>query len=250
MFDIRMKAKTHAPAEGLVASDWLLSATPLLAWWAFGLADNERAPVSVPLGPGSPGRGDINPEAAPKFTETVLWGPPPRLWSRGLTDNVARALESRSFCCWRADPFNRQTSMQRLGSRMRRGLMVLAVGVALSGCAAMPDRDRNTITGSVAGAAVGAIVGHAVGGPPTGWLGAAVGSAAGGMIGYLIHPDGCFIQNAKGETWQVPCDNVPVRATGCYVGNVEFGGLQEVECPARWQRRRSRTKVAKKETSE
>jgi hypothetical protein len=119
---------------------------------------------------------------------------------------------------------------------MRRGLVIALLAIVLSGCAAMPDRDRNTIIGSVAGAGVGAMVGHVVGGPATAWLGAAVGSAAGGMIGYLIRPDGCFVSQANGELWQVPCDDLPVRASGCYIGN-DLGGLREVDCPRQWQRK-------------
>ncbi len=61
---------------------------------------------------------------------------------------------------------------------------------------------------------------------------------------YLIRPDGCFIENAKGENWQVPCDDLPAMATGCYVGN-DIRGLHEVQCPPRWQNRLGRTKIAK-----
>lgn len=129
---------------------------------------------------------------------------------------------------------------------MRRGLVIALTAVSLSGCAAMPDKDRNVLMGSAAGAGVGALVGHMVGGPPTAWLGAAVGSAAGGMIAYLVRPDGCFMQNARGELWQVPCDDMPMRVTGCYIGN-EIRGLQEVDCPPQWRRRLGRAKVAKKE---
>jgi hypothetical protein len=128
---------------------------------------------------------------------------------------------------------------------MRRGLLIALLALVLSGCAAMPERDRNVLTGSVLGAGVGALVGHAVGGPATGWLGAAVGSAAGGAIGYLIRPEGCFIHNSRDELWQVPCDDIPARAVGCYVGNTELGGVKEIECPRRWQRQLARTKVAK-----
>ena len=127
---------------------------------------------------------------------------------------------------------------------MRRGLVVVLVAMFLSGCAALPERDRNTILGSAAGAGVGGLVGWMVGGPATGWVGAAVGSAAGGMIGYLIRPEGCFVENARGETWQVACDDLPVRATGCYVGN-DIRGLHEVQCPPRWQNRLGRTRIAK-----
>lgn len=113
----------------------------------------------------------------------------------------------------------------------------------------MPERDRNTLTGSVAGGAVGALVGWTVGGPATGWLGAAVGSAAGGAIGYLIRPDGCFIHNSRNELWQVPCDDMPTRAMGCYIGN-DVGGIREVECPRRWHNRLGRTKVARTVTAD
>ncbi len=132
---------------------------------------------------------------------------------------------------------------------MRKGIFIALMALFVSGCAAMPERDRNTIMGSLAGAGVGAVVGHAVGGPATGWLGAAVGSAAGGIIGYLIRPDGCFVQNSRGELWQVPCDDLPVRTAGCYIGN-DIRGLHEVDCPSRWGRRLGRLKVAKSAAAE
>jgi hypothetical protein len=127
---------------------------------------------------------------------------------------------------------------------MRKGLVVVLVAMLLAGCAAMPERDRNTIAGATVGAGVGALVGWAVGGPSAGWIGAAVGSAAGGAIGYMIRPEGCFIHNARNELWQVPCDDMPVRAVGCYTGNTEIFGVREIECPRRWQRQLGRTKVA------
>jgi hypothetical protein len=128
---------------------------------------------------------------------------------------------------------------------MQKFLMVALVALLLSGCGAVPARDRNVLMGSAAGAGVGALVGWAVGGPSTGWVGAAVGGAVGGVIGYLVRPDGCFIQNKRGELWQVSCDDLPVRAVGCYVGN-EIGGLREVDCPRRWQQRVHTAKAGSK----
>ena len=125
---------------------------------------------------------------------------------------------------------------------MGRFVVVALVATVLSGCGAVPDRDRNTVMGSAAGAGVGALVGSATGGPPAAWLGAAVGGAAGGVIGFLIRPDGCYIQYQNGELWQVDCNDREVRAAGCYVGN-EIWGLREVPCPYRPHRRPARAKA-------
>ena len=120
---------------------------------------------------------------------------------------------------------------------MGRIVVVALVATVLSGCGAVPDRHRNMLMGSAAGAGVGALVGSATGGPPAAWLGAAVG----GVIGFLIRPDGCYVQYQNGELWQVPCNDQIVRAAGCYVGN-EIWGLHEVSCPYRPHRRPARAK--------
>jgi hypothetical protein len=125
---------------------------------------------------------------------------------------------------------------------MRSFLALALITALLSGCGSIPERNHNTILGSAAGAGAGALVGMGVGGPPAAWLGAGVGSVAGGVIGYLIRPEGCFVQYQNGELWQVDCKDQPVRETGCYVGN-EIIGLQKVACPYRPQRRPARPKT-------
>ena len=113
------------------------------------------------------------------------------------------------------------------------GARLVAIGMGallLSGCAAAPDLERNTLIGVGAGAGVGALVGLAAGGPTAAWIGAAVGGAAGGVIGYLVRPDGCYFRNQRGELWQVPCDPRITGSVTCYVGN-EISGLREIRCP-------------------
>src|ERR1051325_6661106 len=111
-------------------------------------------------------------------------------------------------------------------------LKFLAAGlgalILLSGCS-LTERERITVAGAGVGAGVGALIGSAAGGPPGGWIGAGVGGAAGGMIAYLVRPDGCYIQNYRGEVWQVSCDP-RIAEPGCYVGN-EITGLRPVRCP-------------------
>jgi hypothetical protein len=109
---------------------------------------------------------------------------------------------------------------------MQRFLGAVAVATAaLTGPATASEFERNVFTGAVVGAGIGALGGGAVG--------AAIGGAAGGVIVFLIRPDGCFIQNRRGELWQVPCRGRTVRgASACFIGN-ELGGLHQVSCPAR-----------------
>ena len=112
-----------------------------------------------------------------------------------------------------------------------RGLIVGALAATmLSGCASMPDRDRNGLAGATVGAGVGALIGSASAGPPGGWAGAAIGAAAGGVVGTLIKDNDCYIRNRRGEIWQVPCEDQRIRATGCLVGSFS-GTLNEVPCP-------------------
>jgi len=113
---------------------------------------------------------------------------------------------------------------------MRRLLGVALATAILSGSAAASELDRNVLLGAGFGAGVGALIGSATGGPPGAWLGAAIGGASGGAIVFLIRPDGCFIQNRRGELWQVPCHGRTVRASTCYVGN-NVTGLRQVPCP-------------------
>jgi uncharacterized protein YcfJ len=118
------------------------------------------------------------------------------------------------------------------GDKMLRFLVVALAAVVLSGCAAAPERDRNTLIGAGVGAGVGALIGSASGGPPGAWVGAAIGAASGGAIGYLVRPEGCYIRNQRGELWQVPCHGRIVRASACFVGN-EISGRRQVPCPYR-----------------
>jgi len=108
---------------------------------------------------------------------------------------------------------------------MGKILAVALASAALCSPAAASDFERNI----VAGAAVGAGVGAATGGP----VGAAVGAAIGGTVVFLIRPDGCFIQNRRGEIWQVPCHGRTVRSvSACFIGN-ELSGIRQIPCPAR-----------------
>jgi len=125
-----------------------------------------------------------------------------------------------------------QKARRLTGGKMWRFLVVALAAVVLSGCAAAPERDRNTLIGAGVGAGVGALIGSASGGPPGAWVGAAIGAASGGAIGYLVRPEGCYIQNRRGELWQVPCHGRTVRAPACFVGN-EISGLRQVPCPYR-----------------
>ena len=117
------------------------------------------------------------------------------------------------------------------GNKMRRFLGVALATVVLSGSAAASDFERNVFLGAGLGAGVGALIGSA-GGPAGAGVGAAIGGVSGGVIVFLIRPDGCYIQNRRGELWQVPCHGRVVRASACYVGN-ELSGLRQVRCPAR-----------------
>jgi hypothetical protein len=110
---------------------------------------------------------------------------------------------------------------------------VALVTIAVTGPAAASEFDRHIFTGVALGAGVGALIGSASGGPAGAAVGAAIGGGAGGVIVFLIRPDGCFIQNRRGELWQVPCHGRIVRgASACYIGN-ELRGLHQVSCPAR-----------------
>ena len=116
---------------------------------------------------------------------------------------------------------------------MQRFLGAVALAtVALTGPAAASEFERHVFTGVALGAGVGALIGSATG-PAGTAVGAAIGGASGGVIVFLIRPDGCFIQNRRGELWQVPCHGRTVRgASACFIGN-ELSGLHQVSCPAR-----------------
>jgi hypothetical protein len=115
---------------------------------------------------------------------------------------------------------------------MRRLLGGVLLTLILSGSATASDFERNILLGAGAGAGVGALIGSAAGGAGT-VVGAAVGAVSGGVIVFLIRPDGCFIQNRRGEIWQVPCRGRTVQnVSACFIGN-ELSGLRQVSCPAR-----------------
>ena len=101
----------------------------------------------------------------------------------------------------------------------------------LSGSAAASDFERNVLLGAGLGAGVGALIGSATGGPAGAAVGAAIGGASAGVIVFLIRPDGCYIQNRRGELWQISCQRVVRSASACYVGN-ELSGLRQVACPS------------------
>jgi hypothetical protein len=124
---------------------------------------------------------------------------------------------------------------RRLGGGMRKFVVVLFAAILLSGCGSLPDQQRNTLIGTGVGAGIGALVGSATGGGPGAIaVGAAIGGAAGGIIGYYAGPDHCYFRNQRGEIWQVPCEDLRVRAKACFVGR-QPGGLKEVDCP--WDHR-------------
>lgn len=66
---------------------------------------------------------------------------------------------------------------------IRASIIILAMIVALSGCAGMSETGQRTVTGGAAGAAGGALIG-AIGGNAA--LGAAIGGAAGSAGGFLF----------------------------------------------------------------
>ena len=112
---------------------------------------------------------------------------------------------------------------------MRVFIMAALVAVMLAGCAAMPDRDRNTLIGAGAGAGVGALVGSASGNPAGTLAGAAIGGATGAVVGYLVMPEGCYFRNKRGEIWQVPCEDRRIRTAACFVGR-SLDDLKQVSC--------------------
>ena len=104
------------------------------------------------------------------------------------------------------------------------------VSLVLCGSASASDFERNVLLGAGLGAGVGALIGSATG-PGGAAVGAAIGGVSGGVIVFLIRPDGCYIQNRRGELWQVPCHGRTVRnASACFIGG-ELRGLRQV--PAR-----------------
>jgi hypothetical protein len=113
--------------------------------------------------------------------------------------------------------------MQR-GGGVRIFVAVALAAILLSGCGSMPDLQRNTLFGTAAGIGVGALVG------------AAIGGATGGAIASLIRPPACYFRNKRGELWQVPCEDLRVRAEACFVGGTPVT-LEEVACPWAGKRR-------------
>jgi hypothetical protein len=115
--------------------------------------------------------------------------------------------------------------MRSSGGEMITRLVTIASATFLfAASASASDFDRQVLSGALLGAGVGALAG--------GGVGAAIGGAAGGVAAFLIRPDGCYIQNRRGELWRVPCQGPVVRASACYIGN-EIGGVRQVSCPAR-----------------
>jgi osmotically inducible lipoprotein OsmB len=120
---------------------------------------------------------------------------------------------------------------------MRTGLVVASLAVVLAGCGGMTDRDSKAFWGAAAGAGAGALVATAATGGNV-LIGAAVGGAVGGTISYFIRPEGCFYRNARGEFWQVPCDQRIVGRPACFIGN-DIVGYEPVDCPRRHVSRRT-----------
>jgi hypothetical protein len=69
-------------------------------------------------------------------------------------------------------------------------VVILVIGVALSGCAGMSDTEKRTLGGGAIGAGTGALIGAMAG--EAGW-GAAIGAAAGLAGGYI------YDQNEKSK---------------------------------------------------
>jgi hypothetical protein len=118
---------------------------------------------------------------------------------------------------------------------MRAFFGLVLAALLLSGCASMPDHQRNSILGAGIGAGVGALVGTATGaGPLAIAAGAVIGGATGGIIAAYAGPQGCFFRNRRGELWKVPCEDPRIKAEGCFMGSPR--SLQEVYCPWRHKR--------------
>lgn len=118
---------------------------------------------------------------------------------------------------------------------MRAFFGAVMAALLLSGCASMPDHQRNSILAAGIGAGAGALIGAATGaGPVAIAVGAAAGGTAGGIIAAYAGPQGCFFRNKRGELWKVPCNDPRIKAEGCFVGSP--GSLEEVYCP--WQHKR------------
>ena len=121
--------------------------------------------------------------------------------------------------------------MRSWGANMQKMLAIALAAAMLSGCAAMPDEQRNALLGAASGAGVGALIGSATGGGPGAIAaGAVIGGAAGGIVGYLIRPEGCYFRNTRGELWRVPCEYTPRTRQACFVGTGP-SALQQVDCP-------------------
>jgi uncharacterized membrane protein YeiH len=122
---------------------------------------------------------------------------------------------------------------------MRGFIVAVCAAILLSGCASMPDQQRNTLIGIGVGAGVGALVGSAVvGGPGAVAVGAAIGGTTGGVIGSMIRPDACYILNRRRELWQVPCGYRPAGTVACFYGRGP-GAVEQVDCPSRQRLKRA-----------
>ncbi len=125
---------------------------------------------------------------------------------------------------------------------MRGFLAVIFLGLALSGCAALPDYQRQALIGAGLGAGAGALIGASIvggaaaaGGPAAIAIGAAVGGAAGGIIAANLGKPACYFRNKRGEIWMVPCEDERIRREACFVGH-PVAGVEQVYCP--WEKRR------------
>jgi hypothetical protein len=97
-----------------------------------------------------------------------------------------------------------------------RGLIVGALApTILSGCASMPNQDRNILTSAAVGAGAPRSLARPPAAPAGVWLGAAIGGA-GGVIGFLIKENHWDIRNPRGEIWQVPFTDQRVKAPACF----------------------------------
>ena len=80
--------------------------------------------------------------------------------------------------------------------------LLLPLGLVLSGCASMKNRDRGAVIGAAGGAAIGGVIGNNTGSTARGAIiGAVVGGAAGAIIGHQMDQQAKEIdQNVPGAT--------------------------------------------------
>ena len=76
--------------------------------------------------------------------------------------------------------------------------LVLAVGIALAGCAT-DDPNKRAKTGAAIGAVAGAVIGHQINSSSGKWVGAALGALAGGAVGHYMDNQQAEFEKALAE---------------------------------------------------